>query len=1558
MRELNNNFLAFAGAAHTRPRITIAIHFDDVGGDILWLTSHDENQRPTGGGVNAVDGCIKNFTSTPQRIDPANNTSSIGGISFEVVDLDGAISDFLTLKEGEDKSPREKLVQVYYGFGARMTSEFEGVPGSYSSLDWIDFELEHTMLFKDYEFTSTGFKISADDIQRSEKKEIFILDKTTLRQTIAAEDLLIPCALLLPTNKFQLLAHDASYDDRPGETVGYARINKTEWFCHNGFVDDPELGVCFNVLERGALGTVAVGHAVDPAADLDRRPVIDELVYLEGPILKLLYAIQTGVLYGQGGAALPDNWHLSIPTSLIRLSDYLNADPLLWNPSANTGRQLSFIGEKKQSGERFITEQILPVLGCIRPVYSDGSIGIKKLVEILPESGYIRELNDDHIISRSISAIRHDLPEVLNEISIDWDWSALQEQFLQPTTLIDADSITKYKKGRTKRYQLRGLRSSKETGQTIRNMFDALRSRYAGGGLVFKASFLPEVRGLEAGDTIRFSPSIIRDPLRGGTFDRVCEILEVARDPRTGKLTLLLFASVNAPGSFEVLSETNVLNDAYYSSEGTNLATFPEIVGGVLTADITLTGGETMGDGIYYYLGDLTQGTGSPAPVINCTDNVFLKIRGFFTRGMINLVGGGHAGGAGATVFTSNGLTNLTNIIPVTTNPFDYLRNNHPALATNEQLGVPGQMGASAPSNYVMGNFFTSSSNYGFFYVHPPTNITPGLADIAPRLPLINRDGSSLEGINDLDLRGTSGSGSRPLINLLNGQGADGWDYQIASPGLDGADGPAALIILCRGETSNAGTVIDASGSNGAYAALISTINGQSSPNATEFSFGGSGGSMPSPFYLLLDGNVTHNTNTDNVTQNRGLSGIHPATALALIGSRGDESQANVSWVTDNFAAELYEINFGRYLSPVVDVGEAGFKVQYVPSPENVRSGPPTTIKYTLAALPFITLESGNDTMERLKDGTIQERIRVTFTPSPEAQAHDYEIQAKYSANSDTTYRTVATPTTGEAFFDVEEGENYTVRLRVRGINDNVNPSAWTVSSSHLAQGKSETPTTPANMAFSHANDGRVLINFDEHPDADFWRYVITRYDPWPSGTVLKDGPQLEFDLGYLAPNSYTLYGVAQDTSGNNSAADTVAFSIASVSFPTASVSFEGGNVRLDITPGGSHPYPVDYYSLFYAGVEIARISDETHLRAVNWAGSRNFGLRQTLRGGFSGATNTITVNPTAPATPTVTAQPYGSDVTIFYSSAPGSLPVKKYLLYVGATFETAVLYNEKAGDSGFTLKKETTPGTITYWVVAVDTAGNESAPGSTSVQVSGDDFTLFNDFDAQPSFGGTITNGRVSDSALLLLIDNAMTWSTYAGQHASLQARHNAGNIYFLPTSNTASYVEIFDAGVIIPTTQINTTVASEAYQGAPGVTWSIAYSDGGVTWSSEDSSGSVIAEDVRYVRLTINATGDGNDIARIISASIQLSIQEQSESGTVVCSSGDSGGTAITFAKNWLDITSITATVYGTSSHKVVVNFTDEPNPDEPQFLIFNDSGVRQNGTVSYQIRGIVSV
>jgi hypothetical protein len=1151
--------------------------------------------------------------------------------------------------------------------------------------------------------------------------------------------------------------------------------------------------------------------------------------------------------------------------------------------------------------------------------------------------------------------LKHDLPNVVNEITIDWDYDFITKEYLQPTVLIDLGSVAKYKRGLTRRYQFRGLKSSLETQETIINAFDSIRNRYAGGGFILSVDLMPNQYGIEVGSVVRINTSKIIDPLTGSALDRVFEVLQTSVNLKTGAPKITAFASVESAGQFEVLTANTVMNDGFYSSEGTDLDSLPEVSGGVINSDVTLIGGATMGDAVYYHLGDLELASGVELTI---TQNVQLRIRGFFTRnGDIIGRGNGHAGGAGGTVFEESGTTTLSAQTGTSNYFATFLINasrNTYYTRTNEGLGTLGHLGFVRPPNSVKMYEITSIQTgafVGHVIGHPFKG--GGRYPEAQHLNISNRDGDTLEGVNTLDLRGTSGPGGQPLI--YNREDTSPERHDIVQSGAAGGASGAGLVVICRGESVGAGSTVDLSGEDGSTPALFNFQIWGPGAGTVDVANGGGAGGAPGAYYLLIDGSATYDTSSSNVTLERGDPGILAGTNDVILKDQPNISGSLEFDVVNAMAGT--DIGVGHFHDTPKDISEAAHFVQRIRPPENVRTTPITPPKYQLQNfIAPVTLTSGDATMIRLKDGSIQERIRVDFLPSLEPQAVDYEVQAKFWGEADSEYRTVAVPTNNWAYFDVEEGEAYAVRVRVRGINTEVDPSDWVSSGQHVAEGKGAIPSTPTGMSFSHANDGRCIINFDEHPDADFLRFVITRFDPWPSGTVQAEGPLTQFDLGYLATNAYIMYGVAQDTSGNNSADVSVAFTIPSVSFPSATVMYENGNVRLDITPGGSHPYPVEYYSLFYDGVEIARISDETHIRAVNWSGSRDFGLRQTLRGGFSGSTNTITVNPAPPSTPTMTAQVYGQSVTLRYSATPGDLPIERFVLYVGPTFGTATRFDDKAGTSTFTIKDEFQAGTYNYWLVARDTAGNESSPGSASAIVNGGDFTIFDNFEGHPSFSGTITNGRIHESSLLLLINNTMTFNTYGAQHQYFQDRINAGLTYYLPPTTTASYVETFDAGAIIPTAQINTTVVSEAYQGSPGVTWSVAFSADNSTWSSEDSTGSFIATDARYIRLTINATGDGNDIARIISASLQLSIQEQTESGTVVCSSGDSGGTAITFAKDWLDISAITATVYGTSSHKVVINFTDVANPSPPQFLIFNDSGVRQNGTVSYTIRGVV--
>ncbi len=1555
MLALNPRYAATSLLSTLRPRITIEMHFEKDGSDVVYFTSHDDIGRPQGAA--GVDKCVGKFTGATQKIDPKNAASSIGSVSFELADIGGAVSSLLAQKNAEGKSARHQKIVFYFGQGSSVfPSEDPELPATIDTFDWLDYQMQFTMIVTGYDVGPGLFSFTAEDVQRLEEPDLFVTDKTTLLETVTAEQLFIPIADVASTPKFQLLEHDTTYTDRPGETVGYVKV-EDEVICHNGVVNHATFGPSLAVVERGALNTIKAGHQVDANVSDDRKTKIEEFVYLEGPALKLLYALQTGILYNQGGAVLPEGWHQGIDPALVRLSDYENADPLLWEPNANTGRKLRFEGLAKENGERFISSQILAWLVGIRPVYSDGAIGFKKLNSVLSESSYSFELNNTNI--KSLGTLSHRLKDVINTVSIDWDYSFIKKEYLQPVTVIDATSIAKYQTGQTKRFKFKGVKSSNQTDQDLRNIFDAYRNRYAGGGLTLSCEVLPKVNMLEVGDLVRVTTDQLIDPITGLSLDRVFEVQQITPNTKTGRARLSLFASTDAAGEFVELTESNVLDDSFYESQGVNINTVATMSGNVITEDCTLVGGETMGDGIYYWPNDLTI---QSDVTVYVEQNVWLRVRGTFTRnGDIIGAGRGHPGGAGGTLFNETGTTlhDIEIFGPGGTHSFPeifrHLSENTEWMRTNEGAGVPGfgNTQASHRTRTRIGPTVGQDRYHFSGWVHP-SELVEGSLSTVDRLPLVNRDGS-VE-LNPLDLRGTSGSGSSPLI--VEGPAYYGDTYAIRQNGVDGGNGGAGLMITCRGESVGASSVIDLSGEEGLYpepTSLQIASNGDQLDTAPFLSNGGSGGGHPGAYYLLVDGNSTFGTSTANVTQNRGLSGIYPGATIAQVDDADTPKQRR--WWRDNYAEENV-ISFGRGIAPITDIGDAGFKVQYIPAPDNINSGPSLPPKYELQPLTgSVSLESGTPQLLGARDGSIRERIRATFNTSSESQSHDYEVQAKESTQPDTAYRTVATVTTGEAFIDVTEGLTYDVRVRVRGVDNSVIPSGW-ISSAHTAVGKSEAPSDPISFSVSVDPLRGVVLDMGEHPDADFLEFIISE-----DGAEIYRGNSTQFVRGFVGLGSYDYELIVRDRSGNVSAgALQQQVEITPPLAPSLSVTFRGENYVITATPGASMYAPTGFRLTSQSSV-ISEFTGSTFSDVVHWLGSRDFEVVALYPAGIETSAQPVTISPVAPSLPVLSAQEIDHQVTLFYQAQNNSLPVKRFDVYLGDTFATAQLYQSKSGDSGFTLLSFEQGGDYTIWVQAADSANNLSVPSAVGVSpTSPADFVLFNRFSSRDEgFSGQRTNCHLDTTGdLLMLADEGETWDEYTSNgYATFQAEHDAGyTLWAQPGTASATYREDYDLGAVISSSIINVARVFEAVAGNPSHTVDIAFSENGSTYQTFTNTNRVFATQFRYVRVTINATGNGDDIGGLTSLVTSLRLKEQGETGISTGNASDSSGTSVSFDKNWLDINSLTVTPHGTTPITAVVDFDDVPNPTLFSVYLFDtNSGARVTAQFSWAVRGYLS-
>jgi hypothetical protein len=790
MRINNPAFELINNSASKSPRFVVEIRFASA--DLVYLTSHADALIPNG--ATAIHGVIKNISSTTQAIDPRRANATIGSISFDVIDLNGSVTDLFRAKLIDGKGLRRKRCRFYMGFdGLESFSEYS---------------LLQTQLVERADHDGGEYRIQCMDVQRQLREEIFNLKKTALSASISDDDTVIPS---YRTIGFETVAHGAGYSDAPNQKVGYLKIGTGEEYeivRYTGKTSNSFTGVT-----RGALGTRA--REWEFKGDTESNGLeITEYVYLEMPAVKLAYAVLTGILFQQPGETLPEHWHLGVATEFVRLSDFAQIGSDWYEPSNDTlGQIVYFQGLDKQDGKKFIEEEIYLLLGAFSPVHSDGSLGLKRMTGVLSGAGYVSVLNEDNITS--YGALRHDMREVSNRLLINWSWNETRQDYTRRNLLVDSESIARHEESELLTLNFRGLSGNRHTYATIRRQFDGFRDRYAGPPLKLSLSVMPGANVFEVGDIVRVNMTQLRDFSGTAQLDRAFEIQRVKVDWIRGGVELELFGSSQAAAPLPDQEEGTYLPNDWYTSAGTNIRTaFPGQTtesGGIVTivAPIDLSGGENLNaaPAIYYVNGSLTIASGV---TVTYNKNTQLRVAGFFqNNGTLNGKGRGHAGGLGST-----------------------------STATNapQTLGTPGYLG---PTIFSQMGPRSISGNSNSIQAESRVAGVRALYDSMPSLGL-SVEGGALFGLPD-DLRGSSGPGGSPAVS-----GNTTRVFEAA--GGNGGNGGAGLAIVCRGMGIGAGGKIICSGNDGGAAGAWTRSDG-----LVLYGGGGAGGG-PGGVVIALDG--------------------------------------------------------------------------------------------------------------------------------------------------------------------------------------------------------------------------------------------------------------------------------------------------------------------------------------------------------------------------------------------------------------------------------------------------------------------------------------------------------------------------------------------------------------------------------------------------------------------------------------------------------------------------------------------------------------------------------
>ena len=783
MRTDSVQFASLNEAETREPRFVVRIEFDTASPHI---TSHAD--IPGVPGLPLL-GILQRPSAISQKIVPDEGRSEIGSFSFSLVDKNAAFTDAMRAQLFDQSAGlRRRKVQFYVG---------------YKGMNFADFQLFQTQTVLRCTYREGCYQITCSDITRALRKEIFRPVTTTLRESASETATEI---LVYSTEPFDMILHGTAYSDAPNSTVGYIRI-EDEIIRYTSKSANQ-----FNGCTRGALNTKAVAHSVDGSTTASRRTQVEEFIYLEGPGPKLAYAVLTGLIHNTA-SVLPEHWNLGVDPSLVRLTDFTNIGTDLWNPADDSATLvLRFDGLKQQDGKRFIESEMFLLLGCFSPVYSDGTIGLRRITGIISDAAPVVTLTERELVQ--LSSLEHEYTLLHNDFRIYWAYNNILESFVRTTGIRDEYSIETHGASDVLPYEFRGLHSARATDSTIAQRLDSIRDRYTEPPQTLTATVLGTLNRLEVGDIVRVRvpDQVLRD-FAGppGNYNRSFEVQQKTYDAYSGDVTLSLFGSSARPLSSPSTPDSSSipLPDSWYTSQGTSLATVAPITANTMaTGTYTITGSAGLNNlaSIFYWNGDLTIPSGC---TLNLVGNVQLRIKGYLTHnGVINGNGGGKAGVA----------------------------DNHDLPWDTTYPGDPGFVGGSRGWDGI--------TNKGRYPRTPhlnaatlPVPVTAGRNPVFPVLSL-SVVGGSLIGLPS-DLRGTGGgAGGRVVAN----------PGSITAYGETGGAGGAGLAIICRGMSFGLASTV--------------TLNGTSTTSGSQVfidgigMYAGAGGpGGPGALLILLDGN-------------------------------------------------------------------------------------------------------------------------------------------------------------------------------------------------------------------------------------------------------------------------------------------------------------------------------------------------------------------------------------------------------------------------------------------------------------------------------------------------------------------------------------------------------------------------------------------------------------------------------------------------------------------------------------------------------------------------------
>lgn len=611
-----------------------------------------------------------------------------------------------------------------------------------------------------------------------------------------------------------------------------------------------------------------------------------------------------------------------------------------------------------------------------------------------------------------------------------------------------------------------------------------------------------------------------------------------------------------------------------------------------------------------------------------------------------------------------------------------------------------------------------------------------------------------------------------------------------------------------------------------------------------------------------------------------------------------------------------------------------------------------------------LTLSSGTAHLIEQRDGTLLPRIFFTWIVNDEfaADSGRTEVQFKKTADSEWIAAPYVTNETTTGYIaGVEDGVEYDVR--VRSVNGAGYASAWVQVSAHEVLGKSELPSDVSN--FNAAVVGySIILTWSEIPDIDRKGYEI-RYGgaDWNSSLFRERVTGTTFTLPLKVAGSYQFFIKAFDRSDNYSFFPAGATAvITGPAQPTASIELVAGDVKFAwsevVSQFAVTGYRISYGDVFATSTELVSTKATNYRTRVSWGGNRTFWIVAIDAAGNLSSPARVDVNVAVPGPVASLASNFFDNFVELRWTAPvtGLLPIEKYLVKVGATYAGATQRAEHRGT--FISLFESTAGANTYWVVPVDTAGNEGTPTFVQVTVTAPrDYILFDDqiltdFDTY-SF-------VVKDGAQF--VGPVFTADTFESHflnqgRTTIQQQIDAGYPFYMQPGAVDGYCEkVIDYGAIIGSAQIAVFGDFENLAGGTAFRTEVGYSEDGISYTSVVGS-NILGLNFQYVKVKYVFDGvNAESFAVLRNPRVKLQVKTGSEVAehTIVA---NAAGTDIPLSVSFLSITGVKITPRGNDRREFGYDVPSGPNPTYVTVYYRDETGTEAGGTFTLEVNGVLA-